>query len=270
MTATPTKQAPPIMKPRSRTPAARTLAYYRQAGYFCDTWEHWNYFAGIRRDGFGWIDLVVLDPISVRIIGVQATSGNNHAARRAKVLASLGAAWWVASGGVARVVSWSRRRDGRHVRWMIREEDVVPINLGALREEEPKEPKVRCVHTPTAANPLAQCDQGGECLCPCMECSRLRSRTGAGHPYAAPDPDPGSSGSALRRRTPPLYGSTVRLSKPSASASLRSVPPTRSTSMRTSVFLPDVDKLKSQCWCNRRGSGGGWSGGAGGSGGWRR
>jgi hypothetical protein len=85
--------------------------------------EHWNAFARIRRDLFDVIDVVALDGLS--IIGVQATSGTNHAKRLGKVLATPAARLWVESGGRLLVVSWSKcGARGKAKRWTPRVTDV--------------------------------------------------------------------------------------------------------------------------------------------------
>ena len=66
-----------------KTPTQRTLAEMRQRGYACEVVERWNPFARIRQDLFGFIDVLCLGDNEV--IGVQATSAGNVAARVRKI-----------------------------------------------------------------------------------------------------------------------------------------------------------------------------------------
>ena len=67
----------------AKTPTQRTLAEMRQRGYACEVVERWNPFAKIRQDLFGFIDVLCLG--ENEIIGVQATSAGNVAARVRKI-----------------------------------------------------------------------------------------------------------------------------------------------------------------------------------------
>lgn len=67
----------------AKTPTQRTLAEMRSRGYACEVVERWNPFAKIRQDLFGFIDVLCLGDNEV--IGVQATSAGNVAARVRKI-----------------------------------------------------------------------------------------------------------------------------------------------------------------------------------------
>ena len=67
----------------AKTPTQRTLAEMRSRGYACEVVERWNAFAKIRQDLFGFIDVLCLGENEV--IGVQATSAGNVAARVRKI-----------------------------------------------------------------------------------------------------------------------------------------------------------------------------------------
>ena len=98
------------------SPTQRTLAYYRKKGFPVDVTERWIPRANIRKDLFGIIDLIILDIQAPRIIGVQTTSGSNHAARIKKALDSDILRAWLICGGRFFVVSWrklvARKKDG--------------------------------------------------------------------------------------------------------------------------------------------------------------
>ena len=88
------------------SPTQRTLKYYRDLGYTCAITEHWNQFAKIRQDLFGFCDLVVLG--KGETLCVQATSGANTSARVTKIKAHanyeivLGAGWKIV------VIGWRK------------------------------------------------------------------------------------------------------------------------------------------------------------------
>jgi hypothetical protein len=92
------------------SPTQRTLAYLRGQGFQCWIVERWNAYARIRQDAFGWMDILAyrITPFS-EIVGVQCTSGTNHAARRAKLRALPAVEGWCKAGGFAAVVSWTKR-----------------------------------------------------------------------------------------------------------------------------------------------------------------
>ena len=77
-------------------------------GMLAEVVEHWNQHARIRRDLFGWADILCAAE-DRGIIAVQCTSGTNHAARVAKIRSLDTAARWLAAGGRIWVVSWSKK-----------------------------------------------------------------------------------------------------------------------------------------------------------------
>lgn len=65
------------------SPTQRTLTEMRSRGYVCEVTEKWNPFAKVRQDLFGFIDVLCLG--NGEIVGVQATSSDNVAARVRKI-----------------------------------------------------------------------------------------------------------------------------------------------------------------------------------------
>ena len=76
----------------SRSPTQRTLKWLREQPGFrlAKITEHWNSFAKIRQDLFGFVD--VLGIVGQRTVAVQTTSGSNVAARVTKISAECGEA----------------------------------------------------------------------------------------------------------------------------------------------------------------------------------
>ena len=110
----------------SLSPTQLTLRWLRERGDACQVVERWNQWAKIRQDLFGFIDIVSLSDDG--IVGIQATSGSNHSARRNKVLASQEAKSWCRAGGKVLVMSWSKKKN----RWVERVEDLTEELLNGV------------------------------------------------------------------------------------------------------------------------------------------
>ncbi|MBU0618597.1 MAG: hypothetical protein KKI02_12840 [Planctomycetes bacterium] len=122
----------------------RTLRYLRELGIVCDMAERFLPYAGkfgVKKDLFGFIDIVALDP-KYGIIGVQSTSGGLHSAHKKKILeeANENALAWLKCGGVIWLLSWKKKkvvRGGKAMRWFPRCEDINIEHF--LTEKELKE-----------------------------------------------------------------------------------------------------------------------------------
>jgi hypothetical protein len=107
------------------SPNARALAECRRRGWPAQTVEQRIPHTFITRDLFGVIDIVAL--AGPRIIGIQVTSGSNHAARIAKIAAEPRARAWCEAGGKIEVWSWSKRgAKGKRKVWTMREQEWTP------------------------------------------------------------------------------------------------------------------------------------------------
>lgn len=102
------------------SPTQRTLKYYRDQGFLCAITEHWNPFAHIRQDLFGFIDIVAIH--AGRIIGIQTTSSAHHAERRDKINSLEASKRWLEAGGEIHICSW-RKSIPRNV-WTPRIEEI--------------------------------------------------------------------------------------------------------------------------------------------------
>ena len=67
----------------SKSPTQLSLAKLRDEGYTVAVVEHWNSFARIRQDLFGFIDLLALKGKEVLV--VQTTTASNMSARVKKI-----------------------------------------------------------------------------------------------------------------------------------------------------------------------------------------
>jgi hypothetical protein len=111
------------------TPTQRALADLKRLGFQAAILEKWNAYARVRQDVWGFADLLACRE-GCGIMLVQVTSGANHAARRAKILAEPRVRPWLESGG--RVEVWSYRRAGaagKRKVWTLRREEVVLADL---------------------------------------------------------------------------------------------------------------------------------------------
>lgn len=111
------------------TPTQRTLRALRDQGRVCDIVERWLVNprvpgGGFRRDLFGFIDIIVLDP-QQGIVGVQSC-GSAFSAHLKKITDSPvteNAVEWLRAGGRIELWGWTRRklkRGGAAMRWMPR------------------------------------------------------------------------------------------------------------------------------------------------------
>ena len=92
------------------TPCARTMAALRGAGWTVERVEHWNPYAHVTLDLFGFADLLAL--AAGRILAVQVTTADHGANRRAKILAEHRARAWVQAGGSVELRTWALRPAG--------------------------------------------------------------------------------------------------------------------------------------------------------------
>lgn len=118
------------------SPTERTLALYRKQGYVCGKVERWIERTKQRIDLFGTIDILCIQRSVVYtgdieyvyaggIIGVQASSGSNHAAHRTKALCEPLLGVWLQAGGRFQIVTWSQKGPaGKRKVWTERVEEL--------------------------------------------------------------------------------------------------------------------------------------------------
>jgi hypothetical protein len=96
----------------------------RKLGFVAGVVERFNSFTKRRNDLFGFADLVLMQP-GVGIVAVQATSGDHHADRKAKLLAEPRCRTWIESGGIAELWTWAKQGErGKAKRWTLRRERI--------------------------------------------------------------------------------------------------------------------------------------------------
>ena len=132
----------------SKSPTARTLDECRRLGWEAGVVECHNTFSNKKRDLFGCIDVVALtgemtltpynDYMVVMdgaILGIQATSASNHAARVTKAKAEPRLKLWLEAGGRMEVWSWrkhAKKVDGKY--WRVRRQAVTLADLNGKDE----------------------------------------------------------------------------------------------------------------------------------------
>lgn len=86
----------------------RSLAELRERGYSPWIVEHWNAHARVKRDLYGFLDLVALHPDKKGVLGVQTTTAANLSARinKAEKLRSFGL--WIAAGNDVEFHGWKK------------------------------------------------------------------------------------------------------------------------------------------------------------------
>lgn len=132
------EMAPKKKRKKPKQPTERTLDECRKRGWIAGIVERRIPFPkpqGTTIDLFGVIDVVAIDTsVSVscagcgrhqtgQTVGIQATSGSNHAARRAKILAEPRALTWVQANNRLELWTFSPRgAAGKRKLWTLRVE----------------------------------------------------------------------------------------------------------------------------------------------------
>lgn len=107
------------------SPTKRTLALLRKLGYRVAVVERWNAFAKIRQDLFGFIDVLAIRKDEPGVLGVQATTRANQAARMAKILEAPALVDWICSGNRVEVHGWAKVGPrGKRKTWQVTRQEV--------------------------------------------------------------------------------------------------------------------------------------------------
>jgi hypothetical protein len=128
------------------TPTARTLALLRRSGYTAAVVECWIPGANVRRDLFGFADvLAVAVHREPRFLLVQCTTSGHVAGRLAKAKGRSELRTWLSAGGAFEVWGWAKR--GRT--WTVRRVAVQGIDLANVlvdvvprRRRRPRQPEL--------------------------------------------------------------------------------------------------------------------------------
>jgi hypothetical protein len=113
---------------------ARSLAHLRRLGYVAEVVEQ-RVHRFVTRDFLGVIDVLGVKP-GEPLVGVQATSTSNLAARRKKALAEPRLRTWLEAGAVFLLHGWAKRGPaGKRKLWTVTEEAVTLADLPTDAEQ---------------------------------------------------------------------------------------------------------------------------------------
>jgi hypothetical protein len=90
------------------TPTQRSLALLDKQGYTARVVEHWNHYAKVRQDLYGFIDIVALHPERQGVLGVQTTTAGNITARINKALLIPACKLWLECGNQIEFHGWEK------------------------------------------------------------------------------------------------------------------------------------------------------------------
>jgi hypothetical protein len=121
------------------SPTARSLAWLRKEGFIAAVVERWLPRLEVRKDVFGFGDILAANPVHRIVMLVQATSVKNVAARLAKARSIPQLAAWLRAGGAFEVHGWECRGG----RWLVRRvgvnaEDLEPVPLSPRAGRRPR------------------------------------------------------------------------------------------------------------------------------------
>lgn len=101
------------------SPTQRTLAYCKKQGWLPAVVEKWIPQVRRRNDLYGGIDLVAMRPGEPGLLGIQATSNSNAAAREHKLAALPTMVEWLKAGLDLEVWGWRKLKVGKAHRWRV-------------------------------------------------------------------------------------------------------------------------------------------------------
>jgi hypothetical protein len=101
------------------SPTQRSLKLLRERYPLVEVVEHWNPWARIRKDLFGWADLLCV--YNDKVVAVQVTSKSNMSARRNKITEAQSAALWLESNNRKIMIHGWHKVKGR---WVCVEESI--------------------------------------------------------------------------------------------------------------------------------------------------
>lgn len=112
------------------SPTARSLKLLRNAGYTAAVCERWNMHAKVRQDLFGFIDVVAIRADKPGVLGIQATTVSNQAARLAKMISLPSLRTWLLAGNRVEIHGWKKRKGLWDVtRRVVGIEDLEPVGV---------------------------------------------------------------------------------------------------------------------------------------------
>lgn len=114
---------------RTMSPTARSLAECEKRGWLAYVCEKWIPHARVRKDAFGFGDLLVMDGWHGSLL-IQATSDSNVSARVGKIKTecSEAARTWLYHGNRIQVWGWGKKgRRGERKKWTLRVVEITEV-----------------------------------------------------------------------------------------------------------------------------------------------
>jgi hypothetical protein len=121
------------------TTAARSLVFLRRLGFVAAVVEAWLPYANVRRDLFGFADVLAFHPRDRLFLLVQVTTADHVAGRLAKAKGRPELAAWLKAGGRFQVHGWQQRSG----RWQVRQVEVRGEDLADVMLSAPKPRRAR-------------------------------------------------------------------------------------------------------------------------------
>ena len=98
------------------TPTKRSLDKLRKDGYLVEITEHWNPHAGVRKDLWGFCDLLAIK--GAEILAIQVTTQNNMQARINKIRKHKNFIAVKKSGIKIVLHGWGKGKNGKRIIWL--------------------------------------------------------------------------------------------------------------------------------------------------------
>lgn len=107
------------------SPTQRSLSLLRKTGYIAQVVEHFNVFAHIRQDLWGFIDILAMKNGIRGILGVQTTTQSNATAHEEKIRNSPAFKIWIATGNRMEIHGWAKRGGrGKRKLWTVGRKEI--------------------------------------------------------------------------------------------------------------------------------------------------
>ncbi len=103
------------------SPTQRSLKELRRLGWTVAVTEHWNSFAKLRQDLWGFVDVLAMKP-GEGFMAIQATTTANQTKRIRKILEEPRALLFVRTGGRLFVHGWLKSK--KNGRWKLTETEI--------------------------------------------------------------------------------------------------------------------------------------------------
>jgi hypothetical protein len=107
-----------MTKPKKTSPTQRSLKMLRDEGWICAITEHWNPFAHIRQDLYGFIDILAIR--EGQMLAVQTTSNPHATEREKKVRDNPAYKILISTGCDIDIHGWKQEKVGKRKLWCCR------------------------------------------------------------------------------------------------------------------------------------------------------